>query len=433
MIKKQKKRFPRMLLTTALAMVMCLEVTASAFADGGPLTGNETTPARASITKMLRMPEGTTTPDANFTFTFEKKSYMGESTTAALGQMPDIAPAAVTFSNTDTGTTDSQTGIKSVPKEAAVTPAFTSTGIYTYDITEDGDTYTIADPAKETMNYSQAKYEISYYVKEKSDHSGFFVETIVTKILVNDDGTAGSGEKINANPGGPTGSGSYSGLVFNNAYTRNNGGVDPTIPANQVLAISKVVAGDFADQTKYFSYDVSITKPAVLTAEVTYKAYVVDSTGVVTGDANVASGDTGSILTDGNSKKYIKVTTGTTKVINLKHNQTLVFNDLEVGAKYVADLQGTVGYTPKARITANGSVITPDLTALEGQNLSTGSWLIGEAKNSADFTNTFQSITPTGVVINNLPFIMILIMAAGGFTAFVVAKSRRRRVYGSRH
>ncbi|WP_313187240.1 DUF7601 domain-containing protein [Lacrimispora sp.] len=433
MIQKQKKRFPRMLLTTALAAVMCLEVTASAFADNGPLTGSETTPAKASITKMLNMPEGTTTPEASFTFSFTKKSYMGETADTALNQMPAISPVTVTFLDTDTGSTDSQTGIKSVPKEVEVIPTFTSTGIYTYDITENADTYTIDDPEKETMAYSHAKYEISYYVKEKSGHSGFFVETIVTKVLINDDGTAGSGEKINPNPGGPTGSGSYSGLVFNNAYTKNNGGVDPTIPANQVLAISKVVAGDFADETKYFSYDVSITKPAVLTAEVVYKAYIVDSTGVVTGDANVTSGDTGSIKTDSNGKKYIEITTGTTKVINLKHNQILVFNDLEVGAKYVADLQGTVGYTPKARITANGSVITPDLTAAEGQNLSTGSWLIGENKNSADFTNTFQTITPTGIVINNLPFIMILIIAAGAFAAFVAAKSHKKHVYSSRH
>lgn len=433
MIKKQKKRFPRMLLTAALAVVMCLEVTAPAFADGGPLTGSETNPAKASITKMLDMPEGTTTPAANFTFSFTKKNYMGETTQSALSQMPDISPVTVLFSSTDAGSTDSQTGIKSVPKEVEVTPTFTSTGIYTYDITENENTYTIADPAKETMIYSQAKYEISYYVKEKNDHSGFYVETIVTKILVNDDGTDGSGEKINPNPGGPTGSGSYSGLVFRNAYTKNTGGVDPTIPGNQVLAISKVVAGDFADQTKYFSYDISITKPAVLTDEVTYKAYVIDSTGVVTGDANVASGDTGSIQTDDNGKKYIKVTTGATKVINLKHNQILVFNDLEVGATYVANLQGAVGYTPKARITSNGSVITPDLTAPEGQNLSTGSWLIGESKNGADFTSMFKTITPTGVVINNLPFIMILFIAAGAFTAFVVVKSNKRRVYGSKH
>lgn len=432
MIKKQKKRFPRILLTTALAVVMCLEVTATAFAEG-QLEGTEATPARASITKMLNMPEGTTTPAANFTFTFTKKSYTGDTTATALDQMPAISPATVTFSDADTGSTDSLTGIKSVPKEAEVAPTFTSTGIYTYDITENADTYTIADPAKETVTYSQAKYEISYYVKEKSDHSGFYVEAIVTKILINDDGTTGSGQKVNPNPGGPTGSGSYSGLVFHNTYTKSTGGVDPLIPGNQVLAISKAVAGDFADQTKYFGYDVSITKPAVLPDEVTYKAYVIDSTGVVTGDANVASGDTGSIQTDSNGKKYIEITTGATKVIYLKHNQTLVFNDLEVGAKYVADLQGTVGYSPKAQITSNGSVITPDLTAAEGQHLSTGSWLIGEAKNGADFTNTFKTITPTGVVINNFPFIMILIIAAGAFIAFVVAKSNKKRVYGSRH
>lgn len=423
-MRKQTKRFSKIISTMALALVMSAHGAIAAFA-AGEITGTETAPAKAAITKMFNMPEGTNTPAADFKFKFEKKSYLGNTDAASLAQMPAIADATASFTSADAGTVNN--GLKSVPKEVIVDPVFTNTGIYTYEITETPDTYTIANPDNEAMTYSQAKYEITYYVKEKSDGSGYYVSSIVAKIITNDDGTAGSGDKVDPTPGGNGGSGDYSKLMFTNTYLKNNGGVDPLDPDNQVLGISKTVAGDYADTTKYFSYDVTVTKPAVLAAETIYKAYVVEGTSVVTSLDNLATGsDATSIKTDANGLKYVEIATGAAKSIKLKHGQKLVFNDLSVGATYVAVEKGVMGYIPSATLTVNGTVLTPDLTAADGQDLSTNSRLVGENKNAADYVNTFRDVTPTGLIINNLPFVMILAAAALAFIGFVAVKSRRR-------
>jgi len=50
---------------------------------------------------------------------------------------------------------------------------------------------------------------------------------------------------------------------------------------------------------------------------------------------------------------------------------------------------------------------------------------VSEKKASATVTNTLESTSPTGVIINNLPFIMMIVVAAAGFVAYIAAKRRR--------
>jgi len=52
--------------------------------------------------------------------------------------------------------------------------------------------------------------------------------------------------------------------------------------------------------------------------------------------------------------------------------------------------------------------------------------IIGVNANSAAYTNTYKTVTPTGIDLNNLPFIMMLVIAAGAFVAFAAVKSRKR-------
>ena len=113
--------------------------------------------------------------------------------------------------------------------------------------------------------------------------------------------------------------------------------------------------------------------------------------------------------------------------VNLKHDQRLVFTDLHIGASYDVTEAAVQNYKASLAYVVNGG--TPGSTSNTEGNLQLGinNILIGKDQNSAAFTNEYQTVTPTGVVINNLPFVMILILAAGSFIAFVAVKSRKKR------
>lgn len=427
--------------TLALAFVMCVGTALPALAVGGPVTGGtELNPLTAAITKTLKMPEGTTPPTAGFIFQFSKKSF-GENTTAAeLKRMPDIGtvPAGETageitipFTSADTGAEIGGTNV--ISKQSGnilggVT--FASAGEYTYILKEKPDTYTVQ--TGESLTYSGAEYEITFYVKNNSAGTGTYVYAISAKIVTPDSGSTGTaGDKVDPTPG--DGSTTFSDLLFTNIFAKKGGGTDPTDPAHQALAISKTVTGDFGDKSKYFDYTVTATKPALFSEAVTYKAYVLEGNTVVTS----AEHTTATLETDTSGYTYFEITADTPTDIKLKHGQRLVFTDIYIGARYEALEHGTNGYTPAVNIIVNGGTQISQ-NAAESESLSTNNALdntkrlIGENKNAADFINDYTTnITPTGVVIDNLPFIMILVLAAGAFVALILVKSRKRRRYTS--
>lgn len=434
-MKNPNKRFISRLLTMALAVVLCFGMAIPAFA-AGEITGTETKPAQAAITKTFKMPEGTTTPGVTFGFAFAKKALNENIGTDDLTKMPAIANHTIDFNSGNNPAPVN--GIKAITKEVTISltgVTFPYAGAYTYTLTEQ---QTLAAGSivagKETVVYSKAEYEITFYVSEKANGSGLYISAIGTKIIKNDDGSAGSEAKVDPTPGenGELGAG---GLLFTNSYSKTTGGTDPSVEANQVLAISNAVAGDFADTGKYFDYQVTVNKPVIAGAANTYKAYVLDAGGNVIDPTakNVPAGAT--IQTDAAGKKYIEFTAGAAQTVYLKHGEKLVFTDVPVGATYVTEGKGVADYKLSAKLTVNGVEITPILEAADyAENLSTGNRLIGETHpNKAAFTNTHKTIPVTGLIINNLPFIMILLIAAGAFVTFIVVKSRKRRNYVASH
>ncbi|WP_066649440.1 hypothetical protein [Christensenella timonensis] len=112
----------KVVLALALAVVLCLGSMTSALA--APVTGGtEGTPLQAAITKVLEMPDGTTTPTASFTFDVTKVSVDGLTAAADLATMPALGTVAsattatqtISFTAADAGT--SAAGLKTVSKE----------------------------------------------------------------------------------------------------------------------------------------------------------------------------------------------------------------------------------------------------------------------------------------------------------------------------
>ncbi|MDR7811823.1 DUF7601 domain-containing protein [Lacrimispora sp.] len=435
-MKKKSNELRGRLSAMALAVVMCMGTVISAFAAGDPIFGTEDAPAAAAITKNLIMPVGTTTPDATFTFQFSPVSVDDRTTPGDLDTMPTVGPTTIAFTASDIGTdigtvpgTDI-VGFKTILKQSGDVlsgVSFPHAGVYVYNIVENSSVTGYTPGDNETYVFSPAQYALTVYVK--NGVNGLYVAAVASSITVNDSSnqTSDPGDKVDPTPqpGDPNITGNYSKIMFTNTYSKTAGGVDPTDPNNHVLTIGKAVSGDYADRTKYFAFQITATQPGVVQGSATYKAYVLDSgNNVVTSEDN-----TSNLQTDGNDYSYIEFTSGVTETVNLKHDQKLVFTDLHIGAKYVAVESAVEYYTASALVVENGGGPIQIFNSLENLALSTGTKLIGENANSAAFTNTYRTITPTGVIINNLPFVMILVLAAGAFAAFVVIKSRKKRNY----
>jgi hypothetical protein len=299
-------------------------------------------------------------------------------------------------------------------------------GEYIYDVVETKSLVGGSLSSKESMGYSLAKYRLTVYVA--NGDTGLFVAAIGAEVLVvdSDDGTE-PGDKVDGRPGGdPNVEGDMSKIVFTNRYQKTTGSGDPE---DYVLAISKTVTMnnitdfDFANREKYFDFQVTVTKSSANTnATQTYKAYVLDASGtVVTSEENYS----GSILTDATYGDYFVFTSGSQLTVHLKHGQWLSFVDLEVGSSYTVTELATPDFTPNCDQTIKG--VTTNIAGTVNTSLPILSTGITEGDDRADFVNVYKTVTPTGIGVDELPYVVLASVALIGLAVFVVLGLYKRR------
>ena len=411
-------------LSATLVLLLCASMIPAAFAAGEPIYGKDGNPPEAAATKMLVMPIGTNTPAASFTFKFKKDSYDGGSDAADLAKMPDLLDQTVTYTIADVGKTVN--GIKYVPKETPSLFKNTSwlhAGVYSYLVSETKDTYAIADPFVEKMEYSKGVYKLTAYVRDGT--SGPELYAIAATIVVNDDSnkTSAEGDKVDVSLGGdPNVTGDYSKMIFTNSYLKNNGGIDPA--ADSVLAISNAVTDGYGDKTKFFEFKVTVSNPETVTdITKTYKAYVMNANDdVITSTDNVSAG----YIKSSTKGDYIEFKTGTELTVNLKHGQRLSFTDMPVGSSFAVTESAALSYTPSYILTLNGNTGTA-VNGEPSKPLSIAKQYIGEEANAAAFTNMFKNIIITGVSVDDLPYIVLIGAALLTLAGFITINIRKHR------
>ncbi len=408
---KTKRAKMRVLLTLVFAVTMFLGMTTSAFA-APPVIGTSTNPATAAVTKVLEMPEGTTlSSTATFSFTAEKVSVDGTAATAT--NMPSLSIPDITFSNAETAAATPSGGMISLTKETAnfVTGSdFPHAGIYVYKITETQSGYT--QSTGETMTYSSGEYTVTVYV-DNDGSGGLYVRAVGAVVVTPGAPGQAATDKVDATVGGdPDVTGDHSGMVFTNSFLK--------IPASaDQLYISKAVAGPMADQSKYFDFQVTVTKPATVSGTPAYNVQLVSGGSVIAPSTDNAL--TGATVSGTN----ITVTSGTQFTIKLKHSERLNFTNLPVGATYTVSEISPTGYTPAVALTVNGA--SSAITGTANTTLSVPAKMIGESgANNAAYTNTIVNVTPMGISIDNLPFVMMLVIIGGAIAVFAVVRSRKR-------
>lgn len=431
-MKRNKKL--KALLSLGMAAVLSLGSLTTVFAAPGATSGANAD--NVKIKKVLEMNDGTEIPSTGFNFDFEftADTYNGEdnATTLINGEaMPTVGTpiSGLSKGKLSIGFDESsdnpvspapKAGVKTYEKETGKIfdgVTWKAPGSYTYIVKEIADTYTVG--TGETMTYSADEYEVTASVVNGSTAGTYVIDSIGVKKL---DDNGDPGAKIDVTPGDDNE------FKFTNVFEVRAGG-DGTDPVadNGSLLVKKTVDGDKADKNKYFGFTIDTTKAGTQTSA-KYRAYLIENSSVIT--PTTANG-TFTVKTDDNSYPYIEVTAGSPLSINLKHGQELKFFDMLVGASFKADESANLNYKAKIDLTVNGASST--ITKNTNELASTDSKNIGKLTNAAAFTNTFDedSITETGLTVNDLPFIAMIVLAIGALGAFVVIQSRKKNYSGN--
>lgn len=406
-MRKHMKR----LATFALAAVLAVGMGTTVLAEE-PVQ-EEKKNAEAYITKEFQMPEGTTTPTSTFTFNVTPVSVDGANYDKK--NMPSSQDVTISYTAADTATAGNDGTVKIVKSEQVFKgTVWPHAGVYVYTITEaDSGVTTDAEKYDETVKYSKASYTATVLVKNKDDGT-LYVDNILVKKDKDDAGqeTGGSDKDKKVDPSkpdekDPTKDG---GLRFVNTYTKKikvtpvKPDPDPDNPGktddnDKQLGVKKIVTGDLGDKTKGFEFTVKVTAPALADTD-TYKAKIVGP--------------------DSADDSIVSFSSGTDYTIKLKHGQELVFTDLHVGASYeVQETDNDTNYTAKTYNVENSG--TPQ--EQEGKKQITGK--VSEGSDLVSVVNNRTDTTPTGIVINNLPFILMIAAVLGGFAAYIAARRRR--------
>lgn len=404
-----KKTFLKKLVTASIAAVTALSVFRGVptFADDNDVaTAKATgeTSAKVSINKVLNIAEGITTPEATFTFTFTPKT--GTSSNGAPYETIDSSNGQITDKNVSYSGTDvlatGQTSIKKETGDIFREVNYTHAGEYVYTVAEKQNVgwkviQKNGSPI-DFMTYDNRNYEMHVIVKNKTT-GGTYISSVYFKQV-----SPSVNGKVKPSESGTT----YKYDLFTNIYRKNAGKItDPNEPnpnkpnVSKVdpnaksLVIKKVVSGATADKSKDFTFKLTFTKAST------------DDQGTFVGQVGSTS------YTFENGKE---------KTITLHHDQSLVFDNLPAGTRYKLVESGSQGYKATASYNENG--VIRNQTGTASADFTQTSILVGEKPNDNTITNSLPDVTPTGLLIDNLPFILMIGLGLAGFV--VLSKKRRQ-------
>ena len=373
------KTLPKKMLAIVVAgaMTMGLAMPTSVFAAGGD-TATKTT--EAYISKTFNTEVG-----KNETFSFKATPVPGNTEKVTI---PDI-----NFTESETGTTT---------KRAEVSfPKWRDAGKYEYTVTETGAAPAITDTKHQTMIMSKAEYTMDVYVS--NGDNGLEISNIIVNKKKDDKGTTATGKVDISNT-------NKNGFNFTNTYVQEAGtGTDPINPDpiyNQFgsLNVSKKIVN--ANGTAKTSEDTFA-----------FTATFAFPTGT---DANTLGG-----IKDANGKP-VTLAEGGTYTFHLKANENMKFTGVPVGTTITVKESATKNYKGSAEITINGTQLTSvsatkynaELTAVNNEKL-------GQNQNTVDVTNTYNDVPVTGIIMNTLPYVLMIALCGAALMAFVAFKRRR--------
>ncbi|RHB34135.1 DUF7601 domain-containing protein [Dorea formicigenerans] len=362
-------------IVAAGAMTMGLAMPTSVFAAGGDTT---TTVKEAYISKTFNTEVG---KDETFSFT----------ATPVAGNTANVTIPDINFKETETG---------SITKKAKVSfpTNWPDAGKYEYTVTETGAAPAITDGEHQKMIMSHAEYTMDVYVT--NGDKGLEISNIIVNKKKDDKGTAATGKVDISNT-------DKNGFNFTNTYVQEAGtGTDPTNPdptydKDGSLNVTKTINanGGTVDADKDFNFTATFNFPKGTDA--TTLGGVKDANGHV-----------------------ITINENGTCTFTLKANKNMKFTGVPVGTKINVTESATPNYKGSAVSVFNGQSQTKVEASKYNMALTVTNTL-GQKQNKVDVTNTYDYVPTTGIIMNTLPYVLMIALCGAALMAFVAFKRRR--------
>ncbi|WP_304206683.1 DUF7601 domain-containing protein [Peptostreptococcus russellii] len=420
---KRKTKLGALFLALAMTATSFLG-TAKTFAEvnDNVFSGNDIL-SQIKLVKNFYYDNGLTLPTDQFTFDITKKyesDGSGVNHDEPTANMPELelTQANISFTEQAPGTVVNNTrdtkGDNKATKELAFkvkgTGTFPHAGEYRYLIKEN-----VPDAKTDGITYSNKKYLLKLYVTDDGTDKVIKKATILDVTDKENDATnavLNTGTKVTA-------------MTFDNEYHKNNGN----------LKVKKILANtadnkeqNIQNRDRLFNFTIKMYRKNTRGAKTITGTIKKDNTEIVGSTEQPKT--VNLVFEDGNAEGQA--------TFKLKHEEYIEFSDIPVGTKYTVVENDFGNYNPYAKILENGvNVLKNDRNEtnadaeIEGADPASKltrtdkKFLIGENENLAQFTNKFNFIVVTGIVMKNLPFILMSLLAMAGFAVFTITKRRR--------
>lgn len=376
------------ILSVVLSLAMAAMLSITAFAEEPDSTaGFDMT--KVGISKILRVADGVDISSIQ-DFTFSFTGVNGNGTTAL-----DAGNKNVTITVEDRAN-GLAVGSKTFADIFGDANNFDHAGEYVYNVKETTTGFSSSDGNSEkSLEVDSSEYKVRVFVANTPDGTGLvYKEVIVQKGDEKVDPTITERE-YTEDPDN-TKTITASDAKFVNTYKENVKG-DNDIP---VLRVVKYITGDYADKTMNFSVQVKFTIPATATKD----------------DVEVISKGTNRVKVAWQGKQGTFTT-------DLSDTESIEFTKIPAGTTFTVSEVQDENY--KSRIT--GFVANPEVNFVAGNREDVpGAGPIVAKNNEVQIENKSDTTVPTGLVINNWPYIAIVAAAVAGLAFLVVKKAARK-------
>lgn len=322
-----------------------------------------------------------------FSFTATQKKGDGLVSKDVSLTMPEIS-----FTEADKGTT--------TQRKKVTFPNYQEAGKYEYTVIENETAQPAipTDSVHEKMIMSKAEYTMDVYVENIND--GCQIANIIVNKTKDDKGETATGKVDISNT-------DKNGFEFTNTYVQEAGtGENPSNPGEDYknygsLNVSKKIElnenGGTASATDSFSFKATFNFPAGTDAS-TLGGVKVNGSAIT--------------LTDGACD------------FKLKNGENKKFTGLPVGTTMTVTESATPNYKGSANVTINGADESTVAATKYNEAITVSNKKLGQKKNAVDVTNTYNNVPLTGIIMNNLPYIAMIVIGAAALVVYVQNKRK---------